>query len=77
MMHRATDTRHEYTTQSHYPDTGPTSPGFYPLNAERLARKQPVPMLHLWFDAAGARTRDLPTTRQTLYPVGHRAGILM
>ena len=27
-MHCATDTRHEYTTQSHYPDTEPTSPGF-------------------------------------------------
>ena len=27
-MHRAADTRHECTTQSHYPDTGPTSPDF-------------------------------------------------
>ena len=25
--HHATDTRHKHTTQSHYSDTGPTSPG--------------------------------------------------
>ena len=28
LMHRSTDTRHECTTQLHYPDTGPTSPYF-------------------------------------------------
>ena len=28
LMHRTADTRHEYTTQSHYTDTWPTSPGF-------------------------------------------------
>ena len=41
-MHRAASTSHEYTTQSHYPDIGPTSPGvtMYMFNAERLARKQ-------------------------------------
>ena len=27
-MHRAADSRHIYTCQSHYPDTKPTSPGF-------------------------------------------------
>ena len=26
LMHLAANTRHEYTTQSHYPDTGPISP---------------------------------------------------
>ena len=28
LMHRATDRKHKCTTGSHYPDTGPTSPGF-------------------------------------------------
>ena len=37
---RAADNTHKYTTKSHYPDTGPTSPGFITLiNAERLEMK--------------------------------------
>ena len=46
----------------------------YPLNAERLPRKQPVPMLTplVWFGRV--RNRDHPTTRRTLYPLGHAAG---
>ena len=38
-MHRATDTIHKCTTQSHYPDIGQTSPDFYLLNAERFSEE--------------------------------------
>ena len=37
---------------------------FYPLNTERLARKQPIPFLRLWYGATGDRIHDLPTTRR-------------
>ena len=75
-MHRAADTRHEYTTLSHYPDTGSTSSGLYPLNAEHLVRKKAVPILVPLVGTAGARTHNLLTVRRTLYPLGHTASKL-
>jgi len=74
-MHRAADTSHEYTTQSHYPDTEPTSPGVILLMLSVKRGNNQYQFLHLWLGAAGAPTHDPPTTRQTLFPLGHRAGL--
>ena len=48
-----------YHTQSHYPDTGSTSPSSTP-QVWVPSEEQLVPFLRLWYVAARDRTRDLP-----------------
>jgi hypothetical protein len=48
-----------------------------PFNAKRQAGKQQVPPFNVfWYDATGDRTRDLPHSGPTLYPLCHEAGSL-
>ena len=68
-MHHAADTRHDYTTQSDYPGTGPTSLGVILLMSIKRGNNQYQLKLP-WFGEAGAQTRNFPT-RLTLYPLGH------
>jgi len=47
---------------------------FNPSYVERLATKQPVSMLTLLVWRGRGSNRRHPTTRRTLYPLGHSAG---
>ena len=72
-----------YLTQSHYTDTGPTSPSAdlltpgtwqgspwsanFEVTGMTQSRKNP--------GASRIRTQDLPLSRQTSYPLGQRGGL--
>ena len=47
---------------------------FHPLNAERLARKQPVPIVTPLVMRGQGSNRDFPTMRRALYLLCHPAG---
>ena len=73
-MHRAADKRHEYTTQSHYPDTGSTSPDVILLLSVELGNSH-YRFKRIWFGSAGTRTRNLTITNQTLSTRPHSENV--
>ena len=71
-----------HLTQSQYTDTGPTSPSTDPITpgAWQVATGMLIYKSLVWLDpeknpgAYGIRTRDLPLSRRTPWPLGQRGG---
>ena len=70
----AANTVQQDTRTPHYPDTGPTGLGCILLMLSVYRGDTQCHIQRLWYGAAGAQIRALPSTRQTLLPLGHQAG---